>query len=318
MASIFTGRLMVGVLAVRSPWVLAILAGLASNARASEVITLEPSSAWSLNYANQSCRLMSVFGHGKNESVMLIEQFEPGERFAMTLAGRPFSFARRLQNRISEGQVVKENAPISLRFGANKAFKRTAMIGTLGKWAPALIFRNKLAISPENFDYDKGGTVPPYSMHYTREEEAAVDRLSLGYDGDDRVVLVTGSMGDAFSALDDCTERLVSSWGLDPQRVRSQRSPPTALNEGEWLTDADYPRNAIKGLQEGLLYVRVIVDKEGIATSCAIQSGASIEQFRELVCDAIIKRARFDPAIDADGSPFASYHTSLVLFKLSD
>src|SRR5206468_8282021 len=54
---------------------------------AAQPLRLEPSSAWVLDYAENSCRLIRTFGEGPHKAVLSLESEAPGE-MDMLVAGK--------------------------------------------------------------------------------------------------------------------------------------------------------------------------------------------------------------------------------------
>lgn len=51
----------------------------------------------------------------------------------------------------------------------------------------------------------------------------------------------------------------------------------------------------------------VMVDADGRATSCELEGAAGETVDGQDACQSIVRSARFDPALDADGEPMASF-----------
>ena len=61
----------------------------------------------------------------------------------------------------------------------------------------------------------------------------------------------------------------------------------------------------------------VAVDAEGNVSDCVVQAAYSDPAFREATCKALLHRARFTPARDAEGRPVAAYWVSSSLFAIA-
>lgn len=94
-------------------------------------------------------------------------------------------------------------------------------------------------------------------------------------------------------------------------RIEGPSSP--ARRSAQWIgggpTDADNPR----GRYQGNLEVQVMVDANGRVSSCAPVRGSGNAGLDALTCRLVKERARFTPALDAQGRPVASEaYTSFV------
>lgn len=73
--------------------------------------------------------------------------------------------------------------------------------------------------------------------------------------------------------------------------------------EASWLSDADYPEGVIRRTDAGTVRALLTIGIDGRVSDCKIvrSSGAAI--LDETTCRLVKRRARFHPAIDADGKP---------------
>jgi TonB family protein len=62
------------------------------------------------------------------------------------------------------------------------------------------------------------------------------------------------------------------------------------------------------------VHFRLSVDARGKVSDCHIQRSTRPEGFDEAVCEVLMHRARFKPALDAEGKPMASYYINTVRF----
>jgi outer membrane biosynthesis protein TonB len=68
---------------------------------------------------------------------------------------------------------------------------------------------------------------------------------------------------------------------------------------------------AIMGKQ-ALVNFRLSVRAQGVPTACEVQSSYNDKKFDEVTCAALMRRARFSPALDAKGQPVLSYFLRTV------
>jgi len=59
-----------------------------------------------------------------------------------------------------------------------------------------------------------------------------------------------------------------------------------------------------------------LIDEAGTPTHCLIQRSYSDEAFNRAVCEKIIARARFEPAVDAQGNPVSAYFADQVAWVI--
>lgn len=140
---------------------------------------LQPSSEWNLDYAEDRCRLVRIFGEGDDETAFYIEQYAPSETFFMVAAGQPF-------------KLVKRNK-IELQFGpAADAQMKFIMGGNFGNFGKAVMIDNLSMVGPaKNPDYQPGAGNDE-SLPAERAPEAGISWLSFRKTGAKDLVLDDG------------------------------------------------------------------------------------------------------------------------------
>lgn len=285
----------------------AVLVTPVAPAYAAEPLRLKPSSPWHAHHEREYCRLGRSFGTGDDLIQIIFERHEPSDSFRLMLVGK---------------KMRKEANPSHawIAFGAETAPERYLYTsGSLGDLPTWIITSARLVPVPadvkkqrERQDWDERIDLPEITpMH-----EAAVRDVLVGRPLSKPVILETGSMARPFAALRECTDQLITEWGLDAKLHKSARSKPQPTsNPGTWITDRDYPQEMrIKG-QPGLVEFRLIIDPAGRVESCHIQVATKPAGFNDVVCDRLTKRATFSPALDQDGQPMRSYYQNTVRFQ---
>jgi periplasmic protein TonB len=74
---------------------------------------------------------------------------------------------------------------------------------------------------------------------------------------------------------------------------------------GGGITDADYPRAALKAGASGTVGLRFVVGVDGRVSSCTITRSSGNRDLDETTCKLIRKRFRYVPSKDAAGRPYA-------------
>ncbi len=288
---------------------LATSSALATNVQAAppQPETLAPSSAWNVNYGDDSCRLARVFGAGDAMVLVVFDQFAPGRSFKLTMGGKRFRY-------------VSNGGKASVRFGPDEAEQmRDFFTGSYSKDLPALILRGDLRMDKQSDlprgarRFGAGGDTPPLSP----ARVAAVRELVIGRPLLRPVKLELGSMRAPVAALDKCLDDLLTRWGVDVARHASLSRHVMPLSDAmTWLTSSDYPSGARMMGEQGIVNFRLSVDETGKPSACHIQQSSRPPEFDDAVCKAMMRRARFTPALDKDGKPLASYFRGTVVFKI--
>lgn len=284
----------------------AALAMCASPALAQDdILTLEPSSPWVLDYADDSCALRRAFGEAGQEAWLEMRQFSPGINFQITFGSDAIN--RRMLEPVMafepNEQGVEVPSAIFADFGEGKG-----------------VYFN-FAIGPVVFDPD--GRDGLADINWTDAERAAREAEITGillektFASDLR--FVTGPMDQTMLAMRGCMDELLLHWGIDVEAHRSLSRPVEPKRMRSWAQRiiSQYPQDMLREGNSGYVRVRLIVNEEGRAQSCHLQLETEHPEFEEAACDQLLRHARFDPALDAVGNPIVSYWVTSILYLVN-
>lgn len=301
---------------MRGPAAFVLIAGLiwpVAPTYARDVLQLQPSTRWVLEYADESCRLARNFGEGKDRVTLMFDQFQPGDAFKIRLAGKPLSVNR---------TALVDDA--RLRFGPNEAeFEITAQTATTTRGEPVLLVNGTHRLAPPTEEEKaaakqavrEGRRYEPAPLGPARE--AAATWLQLRKVSRRDLVLETGAMDKPLAALRECSWDTVRSWGLNVEQQKTlSRKPRSKAGPSTWFNVNDYPTSMIRDGYEGVVNFRLLIDAAGKPASCRIQVSTHPKAFDDAVCSAVMRRAEFEPALDAQGRPVPSYWVATVQFRL--
>jgi TonB family protein len=278
---------------------------LSNSADAEEPERLAPSSKWQVHYADNKCVLGRVFGKDKAAVSLVLEQVAPGDFFRVSIIG-------------SRMGSWNEERTFEVRFGPDEVWQDAGYFrGNYGKDRPAVVVKDSLRLSPypaELIERSKRGElVTPEPI--TTAQKAAVRSLDIKYRGRE-INLATGPLDKVFSAMNTCLDALVEKWGFDPKVMATlQRWPMPIDSKRPLLTSADYPFGAVVSGQRGIVIARLNIDPAGNVVACEVQHSSKGDEFGQTVCNALSRRAKFSPAINASGNPVAAYRLQQVTFQ---
>lgn len=284
---------------------LALVVLAANSAHAREPLVLQPAADWQVKQGDNRCILDRTFGKGEQTVQLELRMIAPVDKFDLLAVGKPLRVysAKRKWLRYRFDHDADETHPFAFwgMSGGLPALRFSASLKKDQKLAKLL------AESSPDAD-DPGPDLP---------REAAVNRLVLSGAFNQDVDLELGSMRPPLDMARACFDKLMSDWGIDvaAQKTLTRRASPKGRPE-DWLSSKDYPETMLRQGRGGQVDFRLIVDAEGKPASCKILSSYSPEDFAEVVCNSLMANAEFDPALDAQGKPVASYFIDTVTFVI--
>lgn len=144
---------------------------------------------------------------------------------------------------------------------------------------------------------------------------AVVDQLVIQFSRGRPLALPLGSMAEPIARLTACSLDLPGKWGLDPavQQTLSRRAVP--IDQASWLGPGSFPWSYLRSGQSLMIDLRIVMDEHGIPTACVVQAPKTQSGAEQLACREIMKSARFEPALDSEGSPVASYFATSIFYS---
>ena len=130
------------------------------------------------------------------------------------------------------------------------------------------------------------------------------------------MVLELGPMGEAFEAMRGCTRDLLKKWGY-PKMENGRNPRPIPMSPpNQWVTASDYPKEMLRLGKIAIIHFRMTVGRDGKPTACHIQRSIGRAEFDKAMCDALMKRASFRPAVNESGEAVPSYFISTTTFVI--
>jgi periplasmic protein TonB len=97
-----------------------------------------------------------------------------------------------------------------------------------------------------------------------------------------------------------------------PGLPQPARAPVPAGDPGGWVTPEDYPKAALKAGEQGVTGFLLAVDSAGRVDTCSVTQSSGSLDLDQATCDLILARARFTPALNAQGQPILGTYRSRV------
>ena len=273
-------------------------------------IRLAPSSQWNVHFDDDSCRLARLFGEGGQKTLFYIERYAPGDAFSLVVAGKPLSKGS------ARGKTV-------LQFGSDFAeAEHNFTLGNVGEFKPALIF-GSMTFDPavpaqDDFMAAEIQKEPDvFGQSISLDRETGITWIKIRNPGGKPIYLDTGSLADPMKVMRNCTDDMLKNWGIDLVAHKNiAKLPVPKTDPGRWLLPKDYPTHLLGTGQQGLVQVRLSINPLGKPSACHIQKSTRPEEFDEAVCDGLMRRASFEPAVTKSGEAIASFWRTSVRFVL--
>lgn len=276
-----------------------------------EVLVLQPSGSWQLDYAETRCRLARTFGRGDELTAFWIEQTGPGSSFRWLMAGgaaKKLGLRRGIEVRFGPGfDPVKVNDREGSVRGRRGVQRTEVTLEGFGEAIMGFGYRPPV-LSPS------GQPVEPPAIGLAPDDGAKIDHVQF-VRGDREVRLATGSLKAGFKALNDCTRNLYASWGVTPEEIALATTRVKALNMQEVVQRLQqaYPAKAKTRGEQATMTLKILVTADGTVERCIRNEIAKAENFGDAPCEIIKEYARFEPARDATGKPVRGfYHTEVA------
>ncbi len=252
---------------------------------------LEPSSPWKVDYADSECRLLRNFGTGEDTVVLRLARGGNPGRFDVIIAGPGIP-------------------------------KLPTSVAVEMKLEPQGLAQSAKAVS---FAIPSGGG---RYIQWFDGSFALFDRV-----GENQIVEFSNDKGfvrqldliaarPALKAFDACYSDLLQSWGASPEdaaELVAERSipeggtseviarrvdlPPPKTYPGSWVTDLDYPSDALVKEQSGDVTVMLEVAPNGHPTACRVAVSSKVPSLDQATCRALQQRAQYTAPLDKEGKP---------------
>ncbi len=281
----------------------ALSSGLTAPAIADDKVTvLKPATPWNVDYGEEKCRLARIFGEGDSRSLLFIEQWGPDAKFGFTVAGPAL---RRFKGRRPTALVTYDGAaPTSA-----EPFR-----GEVEEFGPAIVYASMALVpEPEADSLDKVATQLPQ----LELEQAARSRFVALEQGGRTVKFMTGPLDQAFEVLNQCSEQRLNEWGLDIEKHRTLTRMPFWTNQQEIVDRIvkTYPQRALRAGESAIARLRVNVNEKGQVTECVTLKATDTNILNSPACRQM-QKAEFEPALDSEGKPMASFYQTSIIYRI--
>jgi protein TonB len=89
-------------------------------------------------------------------------------------------------------------------------------------------------------------------------------------------------------------------------------------NLASYVTDDDYPQDAIRNEQQGTTGFRLEVGPDGRVANCTVTSSSGSSSLDAATCRIMRSRARFTPATDSSGNKVSDTHNGRIRWQIPE
>jgi hypothetical protein len=287
-----------------------LTAAMACPAAAQDEPGMAPSSPWILDYDTDSCAMRRMFGEGQNQAYIELRRFEHGLD---------------LQTIVASNDTTARRAPerFRYRFGEDADWQQRGVAALeMAEGFSGALFISRLLSLPEYEALEDPLERTAYieSIDWkAMEMDAAAKTSSITLRDTFRrqLSLQFGPLDKPMAALNQCIDELMTHWDIDIEAHKTLSRPALPINLPEVPSMIDYPPKMLRQSMPGLVNIRLAIDATGRVTACHIQMPLSDPAFEETSCVDIQHAIEFEPALDKNGNPIASYYVTKIHFRLA-
>lgn len=272
---------------------LVAMAGLtalwADHARAAVPVEAVAEGRWTVDFAEDRCVALRKYKAGGREMILGLQPGLTGDSLALLLRLSP--------DEALESVLRPGFRPGTLMVNGQRMATEYFQVQTAAKGGLLVSGGYRLA--------DKGASpLERLTKVEMRTEGLAV---TLPLSGTERLS----------SVLATCNAGLLEAMGFsraDQERLASWPKP--RANLVSYVTPGDYPSEAVRRREQGLVQYRLLVGTNGRVESCTIRASSGSALLDQHTCALMQRRAAFAPARDKAGKPMAAPIFSQVRWVL--
>ncbi|MEO0644020.1 MAG: energy transducer TonB [Pseudomonadota bacterium] len=297
--------------------------GLGPYTARSKTLALEPSSDWRLREYDDKCRISRTYGTGEDRLTLWVDKGGPGPSFNITLIGRPVRspYGPTIGLTFSPGEEVRRNY---IKSKSSKGRPVIAMFGVQPvslepEQAAAVETEEKGEGTEEKVDLSVASVSDVVSEDTLKARYTAVTSMDLKSGVIDPISLKMVDLLEMAEPLFACSQELalrLEGRTLDGGDAKGKPSTPRDQKTWAKKIQANYPLHLLREGEEGSVGVRLTVNKAGRASFCEVISYSGPASFNDTACLLLLRHAVFNPALDAEGNPHASFYKTTVTYSI--
>lgn len=240
-----------------------------------------PTGKWVINYAEHQCTATRAFGTADKPLHLVIKPSPGGEVTQIALLEKGPNFGA-VQENATLDVGSQKIAAMQLTYGIDK--KRFRLINLAAVQAAALS-----------------------------------TATTLRWSGGQAEALDLGPMTSVIKVLENCRRDLRRYWNIEPElrdKLKTPAKPAKMLYS--YFSSEDYPAQAHMKAQGGTTGFILLIDEQGRMRDCMVEQTSGIATLDIMSCLIFAKRAKFAPAVGADGKPVRGSITTRVRWVMPE
>lgn len=259
---------------------------LVTSAPETPALPLAPTTPWTVEYADNLCVLSRDYISDKGKITFGVRPWPMGDSVELVLL-QPTGYGVGIQTGKAKVTLLPSTVAITATYSSYATKKTKTRIATVNIPSTAL---GQLGSSTG---------------------------IEIAIAGKPPVSFALVKMKAALGALTTCTDDLLRSWHIDPAEQLRIATPAQPIQDASyWISDDDYPADALSRESQGTVTIIWTIDTEGKVTNCSVAATSGDPALDSTACATITKRGRYKPALDKDGKPIAVHSTRRIVWRL--
>lgn len=140
-------------------------------------------------------------------------------------------------------------------------------------------------------------------------------RIMLQHAAIGTIVIPFREAAAAVAALNRCETRFMREWGIDVDAWNALAVKPVpATPIASWFSPTDYPDREKIWKNDANVIARLSVGVDGGVRGCTVANRSAPIEYQQAACRALMKRARFRPALNARGEAVEAPYIAFIRF----
>ena len=116
--------------------------------------------------------------------------------------------------------------------------------------------------------------------------------------------------------LRTCQDALYRKWGIDKSvnDTIAKGGEPVG-DPANWITGDDYPAASMNNKESGTTMILWHIGIDGLAFDCRVVKSSGYPLLDQAACNAILRNARYAPALDINRKPVPAFSTRNVVWR---